>query len=211
MRCKLSLLILVLLPLFSIAQNKDLELWGSMKFSKKLTKKIRFELEEQIRWADSLSQYKKNFTNLGVKYKVHKKHFLSLNLRLVDEVDELKYMRSHVDLNSDFDLNHLPLVFNQRLRFQQAWDSEGALDKTYVRSKWGLVMKSKFITPYIAHEFYWQIIESKSLDKQRSTIGVTWDMSDDMKMKLFLRRQTEINKKNPDILSIIGFGTHYKF
>ena len=75
MRFKLSLLILVLPPLFSIAQNKDLELWGSMKFSKKLTKKIRFELEEQIRWADSLSQYKKNFTNLGVKYKVHKKHF----------------------------------------------------------------------------------------------------------------------------------------
>ena len=211
MRYKLSLLILALLPLFSLAQNEDLELWGSVKFSKKLSKKVRFELEEQIRWADSLSQYKKNFTDLGIKYKVHKKHSLALNIRLVDEVDEGKYMRSHLDINSDFDLNNLPLVFRQRLRFQQAWDGNGALDKTYVRSKWGLAMKSKFITPYIAHEFYWQIIESTSLDKQRSTIGIAWNMSDDMKMKLFLRRQTEINKKNPDILSIIGFGTHYKF
>ena len=70
MRYKLLLILFALLPVLSFAQDEDLELWGSMKFSKKLTKKFRFELEEQIRWADSLSQYKKNFTDLGFKYKL---------------------------------------------------------------------------------------------------------------------------------------------
>ena len=51
MRYKLILILFVLLPVLSFAQDEDLELWGSIKFSKKLTKKIRFELEEQIRWA----------------------------------------------------------------------------------------------------------------------------------------------------------------
>ena len=43
----------------SFAQNEDLQLWGSLKFSKKVNSKLRFELREQIRWADSLSTYKK--------------------------------------------------------------------------------------------------------------------------------------------------------
>ena len=74
MRYKLLLILFALLPVLSFAQDEDLEFWGSIKFSKKLTKKFRFELEEQIRWADSLRLYKKNFTDLGFKYKLHKRH-----------------------------------------------------------------------------------------------------------------------------------------
>ena len=100
MRYKLLLILFALLPVLSFAQDEDLEFWGSMKFSKKLTKKFRFELEEQIRWADSLRLYKKNFTDLGLKYKLHKRHSLALHVRLVDEVDEDKYLRYHIDANS---------------------------------------------------------------------------------------------------------------
>lgn len=211
MRYKLLLILFAFLPVLSFAQDEDLELWGSMKFSKKLTKKIRFELEEQIRWADSLSQYKKNFTDLGFKYKLHKKHSLSLHLRLVDEVDEDKYLRYHIDANSDFTRSNFPLVFQQRLRFQKSWDAYGVLDKKFFRLKWGFALKNKIVSPYIAHEYFWRMMDENFLSKQRSTIGISWIMSDALKMKLFLRNQKDLNEENPDKLGVIGYGMHYKF
>lgn len=211
MRYKLLLFFFALLPVLSLAQDEDLELWGSMKFSKKLTKKFRFELEEQIRWADSLSQYKKNFTDLGFKYKILKRHSLTLHLRLVDEVDDDKYLRYHIDANSDFTRSNFPLVFEQRLRFQKSWDADGVLDKKFFRLKWGCALKNKAVSPYIAHEYYWRLMEENSLSKQRSTIGINWSMGNDLKMKLFLRNQKDLNEENPDKLGIIGYGMHYKF
>jgi len=211
MRYKLLLILFALLPVLSFAQDEDLELWGSMKFSKKLTKKFRFELEEQIRWADSLSQYKKNFTDLGFKYKLHKRHSLTLHLRLVDEVDEDKYMRYHIDAKSDFTRSNFPLVFEQRLRFQKSWDTDGVLDKKFFRLKWGCSLKNKAVSPYIAHEYYWRLMEENTLSKQRSTIGISWSIGNALKMKLFLRNQKDLNEENSDKLGIIGYGMHYKF
>ncbi len=211
MRYKLLLILFALLPVLSFAQDEDLELWGSIKFSKKLTKKIRFELEEQIRWADSLRLYKKNFTDLGFKYKLHKRHSLALHIRLVDEIYEDKYLRYHIDANSDFMRINFPLVFQQRLRLQKSWDTDGVLDKKFFRLKWGLALKNKVVSPYIAHEYFWRLMEENPLSKQRSTIGISWRIGDDLKMKLFLRNQKDLNEEDPDKLGVIGYGLHYKF
>ena len=211
MRYKLHLILLTILPFLSFAQDEDLEFWGSMKFSKKLTKKFRFELEEQIRWADSLRLYKKNFTDLGLKFKPHKRHSLALHLRLVDEVDEDKYMRYHIDANSHFTSSNFPIVFQQRLRFQKSWNPEGVFDKKFFRLKWGFAFKNKVVSPYLAHEYFWRLMEENSLSKQRSTLGISWSMGDDLKMKLFLRNQKDLNEEDPDKLGVIGYGLHYKF
>ena len=211
MRYKLHLILLTILPFLSFAQDEDLEFWGSMKFSKKLTKKFRFELEEQIRWADSLRLYKKNFTDLGLKFKPHKRHSLALHLRLVDEVDEDKYMRYHIDANSHFTSSNFPIVFQQRLRFQKSWNPEGVFDKKFFRLKWGFAFKNKVVSPYLAHEYFWRLMEENSLSKQRSSLGISWSMGDDLKMKLFLRNQKDLNEEDPDKLGVIGYGLHYKF
>lgn len=211
MKNKFLLFFLALLPLFSMAQNEDLELWSSVKFSKKINSKLRFELEEQVRWADSISVYKKNYTDIGISYKAFKGHSLSANLRLVNQADNEKHFRAHMDLNSSINVKKLSIVLKQRIRIQQSWDELGAYDKTYFRSKWGIEMKTDFINPYIAHEFYWKLDQQTNLDQQRSTVGISWNMSEDIKTKLFLRKENEINKNKPDKLSIIGIGARYKF
>ena len=211
MKNKLLLLFLALRPLFSMAQNEDLELWSSIKFSKKINAKLRFELEEQVRWADSISVYKKNYTDIGFRYKPFKRHSLSANLRFINKSDNDKHFRAHIDLSSEMNIKKLFLILKQRIRIQQSWDEIGEYDKTYFRSKWGVEVKTNFINPYIAHEFYWKLDQQTNLDQQRSTIGIAWNMSNDIKTKLFLRKENEINKKNPDKLSIIGVGARYKF
>lgn len=211
MKLKHLLFFLCFIPLVASAQNDDLELWSSLKFSKDISKKIRFELEEQIRWADSLSQYKKNFTDIGLKYELHKRHSLAMNLRIVDEFDTEKYMRVQFDLNSGLSFKNMPIVFKQRLRYQHVWDEFGEFDKSLVRAKWACQWKEYDVKPYFAHELYWPLQQFGELSKQRSTLGVQWSMTNAMKIKMFLRKQNEMNKKNPDRLSIIGIGMHYKF
>ena len=103
------------------------------------------------------------------------------------------------------------MVFEQRLRFQKSWDTDGVLDKKFFRLKWGCALKNKAVSPYIAHEYYWRLMEENSLSKQRFTIGISWSMGDALKMKLFLRNQKDLNEENPDKLGIIGYGMHYKF
>lgn len=211
MKNKLSLLLfLFIIPLLSFAQNKDLQLWGSLKFSKKVNSKLRFELREQIRWTDSLSTYKKNFTDLGLKYKLTRSHSLGLNVRVVNEFEEDKYMRVNLDFNSEYNLKKKLLSLEQRLRLQQSWDPIGERDKTSLRAKWAIALKSKLLNPYISHELYWKMAVTNEFNKRRSTIGITWSMMDKLRMKLFLRSQKEFNNKNPDQLQIIGFGVHYK-
>ena len=54
-------------------------------------------------------------------------------------------------------------------------------------------------------------MEENFLSKQRSTIGISCSIGDDLKMKLFLRNQKDLNEEDPDKLGVIGYGLHYKF
>lgn len=211
MRCRI-VLFLALLTTFSVqSQEEDLELWSSIKFSKKVNSKLRFIIEEQIRWSDSIRVYKKNFTDVGLKLKLHKRHSLSAHFRLNSDANREKKTRSHIDFCSDFDIDKLDLIFKQRLRLQQSWDEVGEVEKQYFRSKLGVEFKTKFIRPFLSHEFYWRIDQQYLMNQQRSTIGLSWDMFDDVKSKVFFRTENEMNQTKPDKLSIIGLGVHYKF
>lgn len=211
MKLKFLLIISLLSSLSLHAQKEDLELWSSIKFSKKVNSKVRFVLEEQIRWADSISVYKKNFTDLGLRYKINKIHAISGHFRLNSDADNAKKYRSHLDFCSDFKISNWKLIFNHRLRFQQSWDELGELDKRCVRSKIGFEWQTNFMSPYISHEFYWNKNTNYQMSQQRSTLGLSWNMSDKFKSKLFMRTENEMNTDKPDKLSIIGVGAHYKF
>ena len=210
MKNKLILFLVFLTPFASLAQNDDLELWSSVKFSKKVSSKFRFELQEQIRWEDSFRQYQKNFTDLGLKYKVLKGQSLGLNVRFVNEFEQEKYLRMNLDLNSEYELKNSPIILEQRVRLQQSWDAMGEPNKTHLRGKWAVGLKTKFLNPYLSHEVYWKMAAINELSKKRSTLGVSWSLIDKLKMKVFLRSQKEFNRKKPQQVQIIGFGIHYK-
>ena len=210
MKSKITLLLLLILPFAAFAQKEDFQLWGSLKFSKKVNSKIRFELQEQIRWDDSLSQQQKNFTDLGLKYKIRKAHSLGLNVRIVNEFEEAKNIRMNLDFSSEYSPSGASISLKQRLRLQQSWKDDGEIDNMHFRTKWAIALKNKFINPYFSHEIYWKMAAINELSKKRFTLGISWSMMEKLKMKMFVRYQRQQNKKNPDHLQILGFGLHYK-
>lgn len=211
MKNRLLLLFLFGLSFSGLAQEEDLELWGSLKFSKKVSKIAKFEIEEQVRWADSISIYKKSFTNLSFEYKLHKRHALSINLRHIENADNEKFARLGLDINSDLKLYKKILSFSQRIRVQKSWDEQNYLDKSCFRTKWGLAWKNIFASPYLDQEFFWDLQNIQELDKQRTTFGLVINISPQFRMKFFVRKQSELNRKSPDQITVIGFGSHYKF
>lgn len=211
MRNSLFLLFLLGLSFVTIAQQEDLELWGSLKFTKKVSKKGKFEFEEQVRWSDSISSYKKSFTNLSYEYKLHKRHAISINLRHTENADNEKFARLGLDLQSDLKLYKKIMLLCQRIRVQKSWDERNYLDKFYFRAKWGLVWKGKFASPYLDQEFFWKAQNAQEIDKQRTTFGMAINISSQFRMKFFVRKQRELNRKSPDQITVIGFGSHYKF
>jgi hypothetical protein len=211
MRNSLFLLFLLGLSFVTIAQQEDLELWGSLKFTKKVSKKGKFEFEEQVRWSDSISSYKKSFTNLSYEYKLHKRHAISINLRHTENADNEKFARFCLDLQSDLKLYKKIMLLCQRIRVQKSWDERNYLDKFYFRAKWGLVWKGKFASPYLDQEFFWKAQNAQEIDKQRTTFGLAINISSQFRMKFFVRKQRELNRKSPDQITVIGFGSHYKF
>ncbi len=210
---KNSLLFLFLFCLsFSIfAQENDLELWGSIKFSKKVSKNGKFVIEEQIRWADSISLYKKSFTNLSYEYKLHKRHVLAINLRHTQNVDNDRYARLGLDLKSEFNAYKKILFVEQRIRVQKSWNEQNFLEKYYFRAKWGLAWRNSSVSPFINQELFWDAQNSILMDKQRSTFGLVIYISSQFRMKFFVRKQRELNRNSPDHETIIGIGSHYKF
>jgi len=210
MKSKTALLFLLILPFAAFAQKEDFQLWGSVKFSKKVNSKVRFELQEQIRWNDSLSQQQKNFTDLGFRYKITKAHYLGLNVRIVNEFEEDKNIRMNLDFISEYSPSGTSISLKQRIRLQQSWKDDGEIDNMHFRTKWAIALKNKFINPYFSHEIYWKMAAINELSKKRSTLGFSWDMMKKLKMKMFVRSQREQNKNNPDHLKILGFGLQYK-
>ena len=210
MKSKIALLFLIILPFSVYAQKEDFQLWSFLKFSKKVNSKIRFELQEQIRWNDSLSQQQKNFTDLGFKYKIRKAHSLGLNVRIVNEIEEDKNIRMNLDFSSAYSPSGTSISLKQRVRLQQSWKDDGEIDNMHFRTKWAIAIKNKFIKPYFSHEIYWKMAAIKELSKKRFTLGISWDMMKKLKMKMFIRSQRQQNKNNPDQIQILGFGLHYK-
>jgi hypothetical protein len=192
MKNSLLLLLLLGISFSSLAQEKDLEFWGSLKFSKKVSKIAKFEIEEQVRWDDSISSYKKSFTNFSFEYKLNKRHALAINLRHTENADNEKFARLGIDLHSDLRLYKKILSFSQRIRVQKSWDEQNYLDKSYFRTKWSLAWKSIFASPYLDQEFFWHLQNIEELDKQRTTFGLAINISPKFRMKFFCQKTKRI-------------------
>ena len=60
--------------------------------------------------------------------------------------------------------------------------------------------------------FFWDTSQGFLIDKHRFTVGLGLEVYDELKLKLFLRRQREIQSKKSQIKkTIVGLGTQYEF
>ena len=192
-------LLSLLLPMASLAQSRNTNLWAGISVSKNITKKISLELDGQWRLNNNLSTTGAYIAELGAGYKFNKHWEINAFYRFIsrrkyDKGDESyvfkSYHRFYSNLIYDRKIAFIKLTY--RLRYQNQFkDDNGALenDKSYLRNRLELAYpnKTKF-TPAVSADLFYRIGEA--FDEVRYKAEVDY----------------KINKKN--MVTVGGFISH---
>ncbi len=197
-----------------LAQDKPrqeaTEVWLGATLKMKLNKKIRLDLEQQLRLEDHESGFDQTFTELGLRYKITDNFNIKGQYRYAFTDDEHNESRWSIDLGYTHDINNFPLDIGYRLRVQDEkvdWTGE---KKTYIRQRVTLDYNlSKLMDPAFEYEWFYKFNDDHEFRRNRFTLSLQWKLNKHSELVTFARMEDEYNVKNPDRTYIMGIGYSY--
>ncbi len=202
-----------LTSLFSYSQTPtDLELWTGGTFRLTIHKKLSIDLEEQVRFNDTISSLKKSFTQLRVRYSINKYVGFGASYRYT--VRPTSNNRSRIMLDGYFALKKkdFPLSLSYRLRFQHENQLNSTKRYTYIRNKLSLKYNmTKLVDPFVAYELFYRFNTRNEFRAQRYTVGLKWSLFKGFRASTYYRYEKEMNVKVPVAAHIIGVMFLYEF
>ncbi|MEO9510952.1 MAG: DUF2490 domain-containing protein [Flavobacteriaceae bacterium] len=199
--------------------TNDLESWNSITIKYKPNKKWNFELQEQLRLDENISEVSEYFTQLSVERSIFKNFDFGVGLRFIRENDNEgsiqgyeNHFRFHLDAMYKHKINDLTLKY--RLRYQNKNDlsvstSEGDYAKQNIRFKAGLEynFKSWKLDPKFSAELFNRFQkddDDNGFSKYRLTLGTDYKFKKLGKLGLFYRIEKDLNETIPETTNIIG-------
>ena len=203
------------------SDTKNLESWSAINLKYKLNKKWSFDLEEQLRLKENISEISNYFTELNTTYSVSKKFKLGAGVRYIKKNDNIgntqgykNYFRFHLDASYKHKINDFKLKY--RLRYQNK-NKLGVddYDNQHIRFKTalGYNFKNWKLDPKFSAEIFNHIEkgEENGFDKYRLTLGTKYKFKNMGSIDLFYRIEKELNKTIPKTTNIIGLKYSYTF
>ena len=217
-----SLLMLVSLPVLS-QSDKETRLGTMMaiEVEKELSRKFSGVLEEEVRLIDNRIGFDRSVTTLGFNYS-----FLNQKAKVgayyafiyLYNSDYLFEPRHRFYLNLSYKEVFEPFTFSWRGRLLSTYRDED-IDSYNINPKY--VMKNKLEVaytiwgspwkPYVSCDFSTMLNDPMTtgyyLTRMRFLGGVTWRLNRTTYLDFFLRYDKEMDRRDPDVLSI---GVNYK-
>jgi len=219
MKNRIILVALLILFSFSGFAQNDPAIWAELEFSKKITNKLKFEFNPELRLWSGL-EMDTYILEGGLSYKLHKYLTLAGYYRYENEWDykkstgaykgEISSNRLAFDAKSGFKLNRFDLQF--RLRYTNGADFDQTTeDKTSFfryRAKIDYDIKNCKFVPFASVEAFHDLIV-KEIDKMRYTTGFEYPINKSNELSLFYRLQDYSDDK--ESMDIWGIGYSFKF
>ncbi len=183
----------------------DMELWTGGTFRLTIHKKLQLDLQEQVRFNDTISTLKKSFTQFRVRYSINK--FVGFGASYRFSVYPQSKNRSRIMLDGYFALKKkdFPLSLSYRLRFQHENKLNSTKRYTYWRNKFTLKYKmSKLVNPFVAYELFYRFNSRNEFRAYRLTAGLKWSLFKGFNMSTYYRYEKEMNVKAPVASHIFG-------
>ena len=211
MRILISIVILCSLSTMLSAQiTTDTELWTGGTFKLRLNKNFRIDIEEQLRFNDTISSRKSSFTEFGLKYRINKRWALKGNYRYVVRPTNNNKSRFSLDTYYSWSKKKKPISIQYRLRLQDAKESNTGRKSTHIRNKITVGYNlAKLVDPSISYEIYYRLNQKNEFRTWRLTGGLDWRISKQIDLTTFYRYQKEINVNNPEAQHILGLMLTY--
>lgn len=189
----------------------DTELWTGGALNLRLSKAFRMEVEEQLRFKDTVSSLKNALTEIGLRYKLNKYFAFKGNTRWISRPGKKNRYRLSLDAYFRWSKKKFPLSASYRLRFQNTHTFISRKNSTYLRNKISLDYNlSRIVDPFCSYELYYRFNAKNEFRVKRFTFGMDWRLHKRMHLATFYRIQDKINIKVPERQNIFGFMLTYR-
>jgi hypothetical protein len=200
------------------AQTEDLGSWLTFSVNKKLTDKIEFNLDQELRLRHNFTDINLLYTNIGFSFKPAKWLKISPTYRFIDKHkdDGTWGIRHRAFIDFAFKVKPGKFTLGYRARFQSEWrgsgyDHEyGNVPEIYVRNLFKIGYKAtEKISPYIGTELRFQVQNPRipyhnGFDRARFFAGADYEVNSNNSFGLYFLVQKEYNVIDPETLYIIG-------
>lgn len=198
--------------------TSDAGLWTTFNVDKKLRKDFSIFATEEFRLRDNFSRVNLFYTDLGFELRPAKFLKVALAYRLIEKnLDDGSYSYRHrimLDITLKKKFGDFAFSYRQRLQreIRNIYTSEdGILPEWYSRNKFTIKYDfGKPVTPYIAAEFRYQILNPRALEsdgtwhRSRYIAGIDYKRNDKSTFGLYYMIQNEYNVSAPQNQYIIG-------
>lgn len=205
---------LLYLPIICFSQfgNQDFGVWGGIELESKINKELKFSGSIESRTEDNSSSLKQAFTDLGLKYKINKHIYTSVNWRsrlLNQDYGYVLQNRYSIDLTGKLKVGSLFIYLRSRTQYQF---KKNDLNDSYERIRLKLAMKMKDgVKFFIQDEFFFHLnsFNSPFYDKNRFGVGMEYEISKSLAIAIKYLRITEVNVYYPLKMNVIGMNVSY--
>jgi hypothetical protein len=208
---RVLLIYFCLITLISVAQEKKIEeLWSGIATKMKMSKKVRLDLEHQVRFNNDFQEYNYNFTELGLNYKPTKEIRIAGNYRFMFYERGLRH-RYVLEGHYNFSPKNTKFYFHIRERFQTfVWNDDNS-SISNVRNLFTIGYKAnKLAKIYTTQEWFYRLDSYNKFKTYRGTLGVNWNLTKKVMLMTYYSYQTSINSDLKLVAHIIGLRAFYK-
>lgn len=201
-------------------QVKDAGLWTSVNLEIKVIKKLSFNLSEELRFNENITELGTAFTDAGLSYKLNKHFQVAANYRFIQKrrADDYYSFRHRFYVDAKYSRKLKPFEVSLRSRFQNQVEdigrsADGGLPVYYLRNKLNANLNTKTaFTPYVSLELFTPLKYPREVafDDIRVAAGVEYEITKHHTAEVFYMVQKELNVSNPVTDFIIGIGYFYK-
>ena len=179
----------------------------------------KFELNEEFRFTNNVSNLARYFTEMSAGYDVTKWLNMAVGYRFTQDRDKHNDWRTlHrfiADAELSKDVKRVELSYRLRYTNEDDFNAGGNDASSYLRQRAEVeyhISNSRF-DPYLSGELYCLLPDGKSGEFRKAwyTLGVKFSLNDANRFNLFIRLEQEMNVSNPDLGLITGISYSYRF
>lgn len=203
-----SLLIVLFLFIEQSFSQTDLGLWSGIAIEKEISKKFEFEVGEELRLKNNITQVNSLLTELGFTYKANKFYRLGLGYRFTYYTNGSFGNRLTLSNQVRYKIEDITLSY--RLNVQQDFSTKDPIEYK-IRNKISIDYKiNKHWEIGTAGELFYSFYFNRNvLDRYRLSFGVDHSFNKRHKLGASIMFQQEINLANPE--SDVVLGVKYKY
>lgn len=208
------IILFIATPLFSQNELVDTELWSGLAVKMKVNKKWKIELEEQIRFKDSIKTLKSSFTELSARYKINKQFSLKAGYRYSIRYGYRQRNRNRMALflYYNFERDELPISIQIRSGFQNDIEDYNGQLLSYSRNRIKVNYNPfKDVESFFSYESFYRFNSKNEFRTNRFTGGLSLEINKALDLTGFYRVEQEINVDEPERQHIIGLMLTYSF